>query len=81
MWCQRSSQDQFDDVDVLRMIFCFDNLSIDPEIQPVDISTFILIGKIKIGPAVLNVLVAVCGLIIFVCIRPQMEPDEVKRIG
>ena len=80
-WWQRLWQKDFDDVDVLRMIFCFSRDGIDFKIQAVDITPLLPVCKIKFCVPVLQQLIAKGCAIVFVRIGPKMKPNEMKCVG
>ena len=46
------------------------------KIEPVDISPVFFIGKIEFDIPVFQGLVTVGGFVIFICIGPQVKPNE-----
>lgn len=54
---------------------------VHPEIQPVDISSFLRFGEIEFRIAITQQLIAESGLIILIGIGPEMEPDETECVG
>ena len=63
------------------MVFHFGSSSIHPEVEAVDITPFICIAEVEFSASVLQHLVGKSGLVVFIGIGPEMDPDEMKGIG
>ena len=74
-------QDKFYNVDVLRVVFCSGYGAIHFKFQAVNIASLSCVRKIEFCIAVFQKLVAESRSVIFISVRPQMEPYETKRIG
>ena len=74
-------QNDFYDIDVLGVIFHAGGNAIYAEVQPIDITFSVLVGKIEIRSAIGQQLFAKGRSIIFIGIGPAMYPDIGEGVG
>jgi len=74
---ERGGKNQFDHINVQGMIFDICRAAVDLEIQPVDITSLFFIRKIKFSVPIYQELITERRFIIFICIWPDVEPNEI----
>ena len=78
---QGRGKDDFDNVNILRVVFYPGELVVDAEFQPVHVSPLFGAGEIEVCLAIADPLFTEGGAVIFVGIGPAVNPNKGERIG
>ena len=63
------------------MVFGFNGIAINFKVEPVNISSLVIITEIKFSRSIFQQLVGEGGTVILIGIGPKMDPDKIEGVG